>query len=280
MTAEDSLRENGYVVIHGNLQDWTTSSFTAARCASLIFCASGKATIEINMIEHEISAFSYIGVAQDSLVKINDTSDDFTVIELRYLYETGLSATVGLSTETIQNLFRHSNKKITDPGEIAIITNLLNTLELYSAMLHSAHHSDFTHGLLRCLYIALADICSRDSSDIAPAASYTTADSYFMSFVTLLNKHYRQQHDVAFYADKLNITPKYLNEIARKKVNHTAKDIITRFIVAQLKRELLISGNSVQRIAYDFNFCDQSSLGKFFKKATGMSPVAFRHSPQ
>ena len=45
--------------------------------------------------------------------------------------------------------------------------------------------------------------------------------------------------------------------------------------MARIKRELLISGNSVQRIAYDFNFCDQSSLGKFFKKETGMSPNTF-----
>ena len=58
------------------------------------------------------------------------------------------------------------------------------------------------------------------------------------------------------------------------------KDIISKFLVARIKRELIISGNSVQRIAYDFNFCDQSSLGKFFKKATGMSPVAFRRSRQ
>jgi AraC-like DNA-binding protein len=93
----------------------------------------------------------------------------------------------------------------------------------------------------------------------------------------LLSEHCKTQHNVAFYADKLCITPKYLNEICRKKANKTAKDVITKAVIARIKNSLIISGTSVQRIAYEFNFCDQSSFGKYFKKAVGMAPLAFRN---
>ena len=280
MTPEESLKSNGYAVVHGPLADWSASSLTAASSSSLVFCVSGSASVEVNMMTLQMSALSYVGFPQDSLIKLNSASDDFSAVELRCSYETGLAATVGLSAERLQSLFLYPNTKISGDKEVALLTHLLQALELSAQMPRTACHADLKHGLIRCLLTAMADICSSLNGDRAHSATFTTADSYFMNFISLLNKHCRQQHEVTFYADKLNITPKYLNEIVRKKVSHTAKEIITRYIVAQLKREILMSGNSVQRIAYEFNFCDQSSLGKFFKKATGMSPVAFRRSPR
>lgn len=280
MTFEESLKENGYAIVRSNLAEWKKDSFTAVQTSIVIFCISGSITIELNMIEYTLEKNSYISVPNNSLVKVIATSDDFANIQLHFSDDTALTATIGLNFDTMRSLFAFPHNVINGEREIRITMHLLSTLEIYADIPHYAHHTDFAYGLIRCIFIGLADISATANQSKAQSTIYTSSDTYFMNFIILLNKHCRQQHDVAFYADRLNITPKYLNEIARKKVNHTAKDIITKFVIAQLKRELLISGNSVQRIAYDFNFCDQSSLGKFFKKATGLSPVAFRHNSQ
>ncbi len=280
MTFEESLKENGYAIVRSNLAEWKKDSFTAVQTSIVIFCISGSITIELNMIEYTLEKNSYISVPNNSLVKVIATSDDFANIQLHFSDDTALTATIGLNFDTMRSLFAFPHNVINGEREIRITMHLLSTLEIYADIPHYAHHTDFAYGLIRCIFIGLADISATANQSKAQSTIYTSSDTYFMNFIILLNKHCRQQHDVAFYADRLNITPKYLNEIARKKVNHTAKDIITKFVIAQLKRELMISGNSVQRIAYDFNFCDQSSLGKFFKKATGLSPVAFRHNSQ
>lgn len=280
MTFEESLKENGYAIVRSNLAEWKKDSFTAVQTSIVIFCISGSITIELNMIEYTLEKNSYISVPNNSLVKVIGTSDDFANIQLHFSDDTALTATIGLNFDTMRSLFAFPHNVINGEREIRITMHLLSTLEIYADIPHYAHHTDFAYGLIRCIFIGLADISATANQSKAQSTIYTSSDTYFMNFIILLNKHCRQQHDVAFYADRLNITPKYLNEIARKKVNHTAKDIITKFVIAQLKRELMISGNSVQRIAYDFNFCDQSSLGKFFKKATGLSPVAFRHNSQ
>ena len=278
MTPEESLKENGYAIVRSNLAEWKKDSFTAVQTSMIVFCLSGSMTLELNMIEYSISKNSYICIPNDSLVKVISTSDDFTNIQLKFSDDTGLTATIGLNFDTMHNIYAFPHNIITDERECQIIMHLLSTLEIYAEIPHYAHHSDFAYGLIRCIFIGLADISATANQTKSQSTIYTSSDTYFMNFAILLNKHCRQQHDVAFYANKLNITPKYLNEITRKKVNRTAKDIITKFVIAQLKRELMISSNSVQQIAYDFNFCDQSSLGKFFKKATGLSPVAFRHN--
>lgn len=276
MTIEEAIEDKGYAISRSNLDNWRNPSVCVANTSSLILCTSGSAEVEINMLKYEITEFSYFGVLQDSLVKLIRATDDFSVVELRILYETGLSATAGLPTETIHNLFLSECRLISNLNERTLILSLFAALEAYTELPKYANHADLAYGMIRSLYISLSDICTRDFPKKSHSMTYSSADYYFMNFVTLLNKYCRHQHDVAFYAGELNITPKYLNEITRKKVNHTAKEVITHFIVAQLKRELLVSNNSVQFIASEFAFCDQSSLGKFFKKATGVSPISYR----
>lgn len=280
MTYEEALNEKGYAICDSDISDLAKETFSAISSSTFLYCTCGSASIEVNMIEYTLRPNSYISIPDDSLVKVTSRSEDFSTIRLSYSKEAGLTASIGMNMDTVQNIFLHPCNHLTNETEIALFTNMLNTLREYSHMPNFGHHSDYTNGLIRCLFLAIADIGATMRNESTKSTVFTSSDSYFLNFIKLLNKHCCQQHDVAFYADKLSITPKYLNEIARKTANRTAKDIISKFIVARVKRELLISGNSVQRIAYDFNFCDQSSLGKFFKKATGMSPVAFRHSHQ
>ncbi|MDD6778941.1 MAG: helix-turn-helix domain-containing protein [Bacteroidales bacterium] len=280
MTYKEALKEKGYSISRSSMGDLEKDTFTAIEGSSFIYCTHGLATLEVNMMEYTLRPDSYISIPDDSLVKVTSRTNDFSCIRLTYSKDIGLSASMGLNMDTMHNIFVHPFNQLTDSTTISMLLNLLNALADYFNLPNLSHHSDFVMGLIRNLFIAVADVSAASRNDALQSAVFTSADSYFLNFIKLLNQHCCQQHDVAFYADKLSITPKYLNEIARKTANRTAKDIISKFIVARIKRELLISGNSVQRIAYDFNFCDQSSLGKFFKKATGMSPVAFRRSHQ
>lgn len=278
MAYDELLTKKGYVITNSDISDWEKDNFTATKDGSFLFCIAGSANVVINLMEYTLSPNSYMAIPGDSIVKLVSKTDDFEVMRLVYAPDTILSATTGINMDTMQNIFTHPCNTVKDERSVPIIKNLLNTLKVYAEMPNYPHHTDFTFGIIRILFVTIADVNAMANKDNSQSVVFTTTDSYFINFIKLLNKHCCQQHDVAFYADKLSITPKYLNEIARKTANLTAKDIISKFIVARIKRELLISGNSVQRIAYDFNFCDQSSLGKFFKKATGMSPVAFRRS--
>ena len=81
---------------------------------------------------------------------------------------------------------------------------------------------------------------------------------------------------MAFYAGKLSITAKYLNEVCKNKGGYKAKEMISLFLISKIKQEILMSGKSIKNIAYEYGFADQSSMGKFFSKITGMSPGEFK----
>lgn len=62
----------------------------------------------------------------------------------------------------------------------------------------------------------------------------------------------------------------------RETAGEFPKAIIDRHIISEIKLLLTFSDLSVQQIADRLDFPDQSYLGRFFRKAVGMSPTAYR----
>ena len=245
----------------------------------LILCTNGNAIVEYNLEKYTISKDSLFCIFPNTTLKPLEVSEDFEGTALAFVKDAIIDSTIGFKIEYLGNIFVTPIKNFENEQEKTIIKNLFDTLYAYSLLdKRFERNTDFVYGIIRNIIITLAEITQKASSQkLVNATSFTTTDNYFRDFMNLLSQHSKTQHNVAFYADNLCITPKYLNEICRKKTKKTAKEVITRAVIAQIKNALIVSGTSVQRIAYDFNFCDQSSFGKYFKKAVGIAPMAFRN---
>lgn len=97
-------------------------------------------------------------------------------------------------------------------------------------------------------------------------------------FFGLIMKHFKENKDVAFYADKLCITSKYLTMVIKETSGKSAKDWIVEYIILEIKALLKNTSLNIQEIAIKTNFANQSSLGRFFRKHTGMSLSQYRMS--
>ena len=116
------------------------------------------------------------------------------------------------------------------------------------------------------------------SGNFSKVPTYTMADTYFRDFAYLVADYVEREHEVSFYADRLNITTKYLSDICKQKIGKGAKEIISEVLIANLKREVKMSGLSLKEISYKYAFADQSSIGKCFRKMTGVSPIEFKQA--
>lgn len=104
---------------------------------------------------------------------------------------------------------------------------------------------------------------------------YSGKMQLYMKFGELVFRHCREEHEVAFYAGRLCVTPQYLARIHREIVGEGAKKTIDR-VLASEAATLLHTDRSLQQVADELHFADQSSFGKFFKKHTGTTPARFR----
>ena len=92
-----------------------------------------------------------------------------------------------------------------------------------------------------------------------------------------LVQHFRQHHDVAFYAEKACLSTKHFSDVVKQETGHTATYWIHSHIVAEAKMLLHLRHDlNMQTIADMLGFNEQASFSRYFHRETGMSPTEFR----
>ena len=104
------------------------------------------------------------------------------------------------------------------------------------------------------------------------------SDTILKDFAELLVQNIRKETSVGFYAEKLCISKQYLSLIIKEKTRVTLGTIIASMRVEVASQLLRDPDLTIQQIASELSFSDQSSFGKFFKKHTGVSPLKYRQS--
>lgn len=103
-----------------------------------------------------------------------------------------------------------------------------------------------------------------------------TCHQYLDSFTELVDNHYKQHHDVNFYASHLALSPNYLNKIVKMTLGVSAKSYINDKIIREASHQLLYTSVSVKEIAFDVGFEDMPYFIRFFKKNKCMTPARYR----
>jgi len=97
-------------------------------------------------------------------------------------------------------------------------------------------------------------------------------------FLELLETHIAEKKQVSEYAGMLNLSTYQLNAITKATLDKTCSGLINDHIILESKRYLLATSNQVYQLAYQLGYEDVSYFIRFFKKHTGQTPEAFRHS--
>lgn len=98
----------------------------------------------------------------------------------------------------------------------------------------------------------------------------------FEKFRTMVEEHFQHQHQLAFYASNLFVTPHYLNEVVKKTAGKTASEFVKDRIILEAKRMLVQSHIPVGQIADELGFQDFSYFSRYFKKNNQLSPEQYR----
>lgn len=104
----------------------------------------------------------------------------------------------------------------------------------------------------------------------------TPVTNFIHRFEKLIQTWFLTERQPSFYADKLNVSPNYLNTICKREKGLSAGELIRERVVLEAKRRLVNSNESVSQISSYLGFPDNSYFTKFFRKVTGATPDAFR----
>jgi AraC family transcriptional regulator, transcriptional activator of pobA len=101
---------------------------------------------------------------------------------------------------------------------------------------------------------------------------------YVRQFILLIDKNFDQHLSVQEYAEKLNISPNYLNALCKQELGKTAVGLVHERILLEAKRLLYSTMLTAKEISSELNFEDTAYFNRFFKKHTGQTPLFFRQT--
>ncbi len=139
---------------------------------------------------------------------------------------------------------------------------------------------DIDQHILRAMLYETLMLLSRASFAAAEKAAFNeegmTPSHYAYKFASLVADNFTSQHGTRFYADRLFITPNYLNRIARRVFGKSAKEYIQDAVFEEACRRLRFTDATVEGIADSLGFETSTYFIRAFRKRFGTTPLKFR----
>ncbi len=92
----------------------------------------------------------------------------------------------------------------------------------------------------------------------------------------LLEEHFLQQRDPAWYAHALHLSTRTLDRQLRKTLNQTCKALLRDRLLLEAKRLLADPDLQVKNVAYALGFDEVANFSRFFHHNAGITPRDFK----
>jgi len=135
-------------------------------------------------------------------------------------------------------------------------------------------HQELLESYLRLFLIHTLRLTDAQESDHATVTHQQ--DRLAQDFIALVEKHFKSEHSVAGYAERLFVSPKSLSKRLNALSYPTPLQVIKNRLILEAKRQLKFSQKTIKEIAHELGFDDPSYFSRFFSKNTGASPATYR----
>ena len=239
-----------------------------------VICTKGSVKGSFNMKSYHAQAPCFITVLSNQILQYEEISDDFE----------GLF--IVMSKRFSDSLFVNAQERlplflsVKENPYVPLSEESLETMKTYYEMFHKiVSQKDNPNRLdtVRHLTLAFFYVSGSQIHKRSDDTKKSKKDMLLENFLELIQKHFKEDRSVDFYADKLCLTPKHLSTVIRQTSGKTAGEWIDEQVVLEAKALLKSTNMTIQQISDELNFPSQSFFGKYFKRVVGMSPKEYRN---
>lgn len=240
-------------------------------------CTAGTATIQVFNARFRIVPEMVVTLLPWQLVSIKEVSDDFGLVFFR--------VSLDMFTDSLSSLWRltpdffiYMRKHVASEPSPGLIPRFRNFCDLLDYRAQYAPANCRRESIMQLLRVYYWDVYTLYIND--PAAKknvrYSRKEEYAFRFMRLIIEEHAPNLDVSHYAAKLGVSPKYLTNLIKSISGQSARDWIVYYAILEIKALLRESSMDLKTIVARVNFPDQSTLSRFFRHYTGMTPTQYR----
>lgn len=261
-----------------SLEEWKNEPQVLTYGAILI-CRKGNAVLNINYKDWSLPEKAVITLFPNDVVLLK-TPPSPTAFEVEMLkYDSSLLREASLQMEhTVYSSLREDRCRQDSPVVTNIIDAMFSLLKIYFRQAECTCLSQLVLCQLKAFFIGFHEYLQRNPQFRADEVKSYRVRELFNRFMMLMERDYKTSRDVGYYAEKMNISPKYLTNIVKIVTAHTPKTIIDQYTILQLKMQLKRTNLSIKELAWAYHFTDVSFFCRYFKKHTGLTPQQIRES--
>ena len=289
--SELSSQQEASLFLSG-LEEWQEGPQVLTYGAILI-CRKGKARLNVNYKDWELYEGAVITLFPNDVVELKvdgdckspqtengdckspQTANSFQAEILKYNPSLLREASLQLE-QTVYSSLREDRCRQDTPVVTNIINGMFGLLKVYFDQSECTCISQLVLCQLKAFFIGFHEYLQRNPQYRPDEVKSYRVRELFNRFMMLLEKDCKISRDVNYYAEKLNISSKYLTNIVSQVTGHTPKTIIDQYVILQLKLHLKRSTQSIKEMAWEFHFVDVSFFCRYFKKHTGLTPQQIR----
>lgn len=243
-------------------------------CIHLV-CLSGEATFVYNKRDFAVHKNDALVISYPEDVVINTVSSDLHVVVVaapaKYLYSLLPSVNYGVSGRI--SLYDNPVIPLSEEHARQLLKDFDNLIERIPDTCNT-----FYSEIIGSLAVTMIYDIYYFHSLIHDTQTTTDRKAYVVKeLISKLERGTSRQHrEVAYYAERLNVTPKYLTETIKRVTGNSVTFLIDRYTVPILKELLNNPDLSISQIAERMCFSSLSYFSRYVTKHLGMSPARYR----
>lgn len=99
----------------------------------------------------------------------------------------------------------------------------------------------------------------------------------FKNFLRIVESNFRRDESVEFYATKLNMNVRALNQICQNILQKSVSEIVEIRKLTEAKNLLAKTDKTISEIGYELGYNEKAYFTNVFKKKNGLTPSEFRN---
>ena len=241
---------------------------------TILIVVKGTISFSVNFRDYVVTEGMCVAIVSGTIIEQASISDDAQIILLSFS-QYDMPNMSSYQQRNVHRLYALQVVQVTLlPIQVEMLLSsyrILRTILSDPAFVNKKEETAYN-----CISLMTSIIENGASPQSELVSKSSRKDEIVARFLECVNENYRERRDLGFYANQLCLSLKYMSQVVYEQTGRHPSQWIKDYVILDAKAMLRSGRYTVQQVADELHFPNQSFFGKYFKESVGVSPKKWK----